>query len=263
MKPGFLKNKTAQSCLWLAALLALWEIAARAGLVNRNLLPPFSDVAVRLAREIFGGKLGEQTLNSLWVIACGFAISFVLAIVITALCAWSSPAESLFNTLSTVMNPLPAVALMPLIIMWFGINIGAMLAIIVHGVLWALVRHLLDGIRAIPQTYREWGRNIELSPHKMFAHIIVFSVLPELLAGIRVGWGRAWRALISAEMIFGMIGEKGGLGFYISQNRAYANITNVMGGIVIIVIVGIAVESLLFSQIEKHTVRKWGMADER
>jgi NitT/TauT family transport system permease protein len=134
-----------------------------------------------------------------------------------------------------------------------------MLAIIVHGVLWALVRHLVDGIRAIPKIYYEWGDNIELSPLKKFTGVLFFAILPELIAGIRVGWGRAWRALIGAEMVFGMIGSLGGIGYYIFNARAHANITNVMSGVVIIIIIGVVVESFLFNQLERHTIIKWGM----
>lgn len=257
-----LKNQTFQSWLWLIALLVVWEFAARLGLVNTYLLPPFSKVAARLVSELFTGKLGFQVLGSLWVILQGFFLSFVLAAVITLLCSFLKPVDSLFNMLSTIMNPLPSVAIMPLIIMWFGINNAAMLAIIVHGVLWALVRHLLDGLRSIPAVYNEWSRNIGLSPRQRFTGILIFAIMPELLAGLRVSWGRAWRAMISAEMVFGMVGTYGGLGYYIYTHRAYANITNVMAGVVIIAVVGILVDSLLFKQIEKRTVRKWGMTHE-
>jgi len=257
-----LRNKTAQSWLWLAALLVAWESASRLGLANAHILPPFSKVAAAMLRELFAGKLGLQMLNSLLMILAGFLLSFAFSVIITALCVWLQPVESLFNMLSTVMSPLPAVAIMPLIIMWFGINTPAMLALIVHGVIWVLLRHLLDGLRSIPPVYREWGKNIGLSPRRMFTDIFVFAIMPEFIAGLRVGWGRAWRALLSAEMVFGMIGSLGGLGYYIYTARAYANLKNVMAGVVIIIIIGILVETLLFSQIERRTVRKWGMTHE-
>jgi len=253
-------NKTFQSWLWLAALLCLWELASRFKLVNNYLMPPFSKVVVNMFREFSSGKLGIQTINSLRIILGGFALAFVLAIVITLFCSLAKPVETLFATLSTVFNPLPAVALMPL--MWFGINTGAMLTIIVHGVLWALVRHLLDGIRAIPKVYYEWSDNIELPPLRKFTDVLLHAILPELIAGIRVGWGRAWRALLGAEMVFGMIGTLGGIGYYIYNARAFANIANVMSGVLIIVIIGIIVESFLFNQLEKRTVKKWGMMRE-
>lgn len=246
--------------IWLAVLVAVWEAASRTGLASPYLLPPFSDVAVNLGTELIQGQLGRQVLNSLVIIFQGFGLSLALAAVIALLCACHPVWESLFSLLSTIFNPLPSVAVIPLIILWFGINTAAMLAIIVHGVLWALVRHLLDGFRAVPEIYHEWGRNIGLTPWQMFSRILVFAIMPELLAGLRVAWGRAWRALITAEMIFGLIGALGGLGFYIYTHRAYANITNVMSAVVVIIIIGVIMESVVFRWLEKKTIIKWGLA---
>jgi len=258
-----IKKKGVQYWLWLAVLLGAWELVSRLGLINKFLLPPFSESFVNMFTQIKDGSLGIQALNSLIVILEGMGIALVLAIIITLLWSWSSVLESLFVTLTTVLNPLPAFALMPLIILWFGISTEAMLAIIVHGVLWVLIRQLLDGIRTIPKIYSEWCENIELSAFKKFTGMIFFAVLPDLIVGIRVGWGRAWRALIGAEMIFGMIGALGGLGYYIYNARSYARITNVMSGVIVIEIIGVVFESVLFTQLEKHTIKKWGMIHER
>ena len=257
-----LKSRALPSCLWTVALLVLWETVSRLGLVPEYFLPPFSKVAVNTFRQVVFGTLGLQTLNSLWVILVGFAIAFAAAILIAALGSASKAAAALFSTLSTIFNPLPSVALLPLIILWFGIKTQAMIVIIVHSVLWVMVRQLLDGINAVPKVYYEWSDNIELSLVRKFTDVLLMAILPELISGIRIGWGRAWRALISAEMIFGLIGSLGGLGYYIYNARAFANITNVMSGVVLIVIIGMFFESFLFARLERHTVKKWGMAHE-
>ena len=215
-----------------------------------------------MLQEFFYGRLGIQVINSMRIILTGFMLSFAIAAVATVICVCIPSADSLFSMLSTIMTPLPSVAITPLVIMWFGVNTGAMMVLIVHGVLWALLRHLNDGIRSIPPIYREWGNNIGLQPWRMFKDIVVPAIMPEFLAGIRVGWGRAWRALIGAEIVFGMIGTTGGLGYFIYISRAYANLTNVMAGVVVIIIIGILVESVIFGQVEKRTIRKWGMTHE-
>jgi NitT/TauT family transport system permease protein len=243
----------------LLALLGLWETASRLGLVPVYFLPPFSRVVVNMFRQVAIGNLGIQTINSFRIILGGFGIAFGMAILIALLSSLTKAAETLFATLATIFNPLPPVALMPLIILWFGINTSAMFAIIVHSVLWALVRQLIDGIRAIPKVYYEWSDNIELTFFQKFTGVLLYAILPELVVGVRIGWGRAWRSLIGAEMIFGMIGALGGLGFYIYSARAFANITNVMSAVIIIIIIGMFFESVLFNQLEKRTVRKWGM----
>lgn len=251
-----------QTCLWLLLILTIWEISSRMGLVSPYLLPPFSKVAVRTVSELFEGPFGLQVLNSIRLVILGMALSFLLAVLFALLCTYSKVCESLILSLCTIFNPLPGMALMPILMMWFGIGDSVIVALICHAVLWPLTTNLLTGFRSIPVIYKEWCRNIRLSPMNNLCNVLVFAVMPSFLSGLRVGWGRAWRALISAEMVFGMIGTLGGVGYYIYTNRAYANTTNVFVGVIVIVIIGICVEQL-FRVVEKNTVIKWGMSDEK
>lgn len=246
-----------QTVFWTIVILCIWELVSRAGLVNSYILPPCSKVIQQAFLELGKGSLFLQIINSMKVVLFGFAISFFIAILVTLGCVYSAVFESFFMTLCTLFNPLPGIALLPLVMMWFGVGNGAMLALIVHGVLWPLVTNLLVGFRTVPTIYKEWAKNINMSPIQIFKDIYVFSVMPYVISGLRIGWGRAWRALISAEMIFGMIGSLGGVGYYIYVNRAYANVVNVMVGILVIIIIGVLVEILLFGMIEKFTVNKW------
>ena len=252
------ESKTLQNVLWTILILLVWEIVSRTEIVNSYILPPFSTVVTQMLTELVQGNLLLQILNSLYIVLLGFLISFVIASIVTIGCVYSKIFESFFMTLCTLFNPLPGMAILPLIMMWFGVGNGAMQALIVHGVLWPLVTNLLSGFRTVPVVYKEWAENINMTPIQIFKDIYVFSVMPYVISGLRIGWGRAWRALISAEMVFGMIGSLGGIGYYIYVNRAYANITNVMVGVLIIIIIGILVDTLLFRTIEKHTVEKWG-----
>ncbi|MBE5936757.1 MAG: ABC transporter permease subunit [Lachnospiraceae bacterium] len=258
-----LKNQTLQSLMWIILIVVIWEVSSQTGMVNNYILPKFSDVIGAMVNQICFGELGHQILNSLTVIILGFFVSVAISIIITALCVLSKVCKSLFVTLCTIFNPLPGMALLPLIMMWFGIGNGAMIALIVHGVMWPLVTNLLGGIKNVPQIYDEWADNIELSPIIKVKEVYLFSVMPSFISGLRIGWGRAWRALISAEMVFGMIGSLGGIGYYIYTNRAYANMTNVIVGIVVIIIIGLIVDRVVFYTIEKLTVMKWGMSIER
>ena len=251
-----------QTCFWLCMILLLWEITARTGLVSSYLLPPFSSVAVRAVDELFHSVFGMQVLNSLRLVVIGVLLSFLIAILFALLCTYSKIFESFVLSLCTICNPLPGMAIMPILMMWFGIGDGVILALICHSVLWPLVTSLLTGFRSIPVIYKEWAQNIRLTPMNNLTNVLVFSVMPSFLSGVRIGWGRAWRSLISAEMVFGMIGTQGGLGYYIYTNRAYGNVTNVFVGVVVIVIIGICIEQL-FRLVEKKTIVKWGMSDEK
>jgi NitT/TauT family transport system permease protein len=254
-------QKTIHSVVWVTAILALWEISSRTGLVSAYILPPFTSVLDTMLKQLVSGSLGRQVFNSLLVILEGFAISIALAFIIVILCKSSPVLESFFYTLCVIFNPLPGIALLPLVMMWFGINTGAMLALIVHGILWPLITCLLAGFKFVPQIYSEWGDNIGLSQFRKVTDIYLFCMMPYAIDGLRTGWARSWRSLIAAEMLFGMIGSLGGIGYFIFTNRAYANMNNVVAGVLIIVIISILVEIFFFKILEKYTIQKWGMSN--
>jgi NitT/TauT family transport system permease protein len=242
-------------------LVSFWEIAPRVGLANEYLLPTFSSTVKTMWQQITVGTLGHQLWSSLKLVFVGVIISVVISILATFLCIYSKVFESLFRALCTVFNPLPGLAVLPLIMMWFGIGTGAMIVLIIHGIVWPLVDELLAGYRSVPPIYRDFSKNIGLNAFKETFHMLIFAIMPNFLSGIRIGWGRAWRALIGAEMVFGMMGDYGGLGYYIYVQRAYANIPRMMAGVLVIVILGILIDQFVFRLIEKLTIEKWGMAN--
>jgi NitT/TauT family transport system permease protein len=255
-------QKKVQSILWVILLLSIWQIISILGLLPAYFLPRFSDVLITLLQELFSGKLTLQVLNSIWMVLFGFLVSFVIVVIMVILSMWLKAFRNLFSTLVTIFNPLPSMALMPLIILWFGINTTGILVLIAHGVVWSMYRHIKDGISSIPKVYNEFADNIELSVFQRILGIVVFAIMPELVASLRIAWGRSWRALISAEIAFGAIGNLGGVGFYISMGRVYGKMERVMAGVLVIAVIGILMESLVFNQIEMHTIKKWGMTND-
>lgn len=254
-----IKNSMIQNLLWTSLILCCWEILSRAGLLNSYIVPPFSDVVKTLIDESMNGELLQKTLNSLYMVLYGYGFSIILSFVISFLCEKSKIFKSLIMTLCTNLTPLPGVAIMPLIILFFGINQNAMLALMIHSVIWPMIINILQGIDVIPSIYVDYGKNLELSKMRMMKDIYLCAIMPNIITGLRIGWSRAWRALISAEMVFGMIGNVGGIGYYIYTYRAYGNMSNVMSGIIIIMLIGIFTESLVYKSLEKHTVERWGI----
>jgi NitT/TauT family transport system permease protein len=252
-------SRTKQTMLWCLVIILLWEVAPRLNLVSEFILPPFSDVFITMVKELSQGKLGIQVFESLLLVLEGFILSFVLSVVLALLSVKFSFMESFCNAVCTIFTPLPGVAMLPLIMMWFGVNKGAMIALIIHSVLWPMLTNIVTGFRSVPEIYTDYARNIQLNSVQLLTQILLYSVMPYFISGLKIGWGRAWRALISSEMIFGMIGSLGGLGYYIYTNRAYANMTNVMAGVLIVIVIGILAESVLFNILERNTVKKWGM----
>ena len=158
-----------------------------------------------------------------------------------------------------MFNPLPAIALLPLALLWFGLGEGSLIFVLVHSVLWPLALNTYSGFLGVSETQRMAGRNYGLKGVRFVALILVPAALPAILSGLKVGWAFAWRTLIAAELVFGATSSQGGLGWYIYQNRNELYTDNVFVGLTVVIIIGLLVENLIFNGLERITIKRWGM----
>ncbi len=244
-----LNSDLVRTFLWLIVLLLVWEAIVRTGLTPSYILPPFSKVFSVLLNELMHGNLLVQTGRSLvnLIEAVGFSLS--ISLVAVFFCLKSKLFNSLFGTIALIFNSIPSMAIMPLIIMWFGIDSLAILIVVAHSVLWTFTIHLNGGIKGIPKIHKDFANNIQLG---IFAKMGIYLpvIMPDVVAGLKIAWSRAWRSLIGAEIIFGAIGSVGGLGYFININRINGNMAAVMSGIVIMAIIGIIIEYLVFNRLD-------------
>ena len=117
------------------------------------LFPSVEDVTVTLWEDLFHGSLLAQTLSSLGLIGLGLVIALVLAFFLSLMSLRSPFLRSLTDTLTAIAHPLPGLALLPLIIMWFGTGTKAILAIIIHSALWPMILNLTAGFSSVPEIY--------------------------------------------------------------------------------------------------------------
>lgn len=245
--------------LFIIILLGLWEATALTGIFPRMMFPTLGSIWQAFINGIFGGELIDNTGFSLYLIITGLVISVVLTVILSTLAILFRTVDDFINTAVAVMDPLPGIALLPLAILWFGTGQKAIIFIIVHSTLWPMILNTVTGFKTVPAIYKEVGENMGLRGSRLVLGIMVPAAFPYLLTGVKIGWSRAWRALIAAEMVFGTAGVSGGLGWYIYQQRYLMDISGVFAALVAIVIIGILVEDLLFGYIEKKTVKQWGM----
>jgi len=237
----------------------IWEIFASTGWFSPLIFPSLQTILISLYQSLISGELLKQTITSLLLIFQGLTISLIAALILTLLSLMSRPFASFLETIIAIAHPLPGIALMPLVLIWLGAGTEAIIFIIVHSVLWPLVLNLLAGFKSIPKIYTLVGNNYGLTSLQILWSIKIPASFPYFIAGIKIGWARAWRALISAEMLFGAAGSGGGLGWYIFKKRVFFDLPGVFAGIIVIIIIGLLVEDLLFTRLEEVTVKKWGM----
>ncbi|AFL98702.1 ABC transporter permease [Desulfitobacterium dehalogenans] len=251
------KQKT--RLFWIAVILAVWEITAQSGIFPEAIFPSLLVIAKALGNSVVSGEILLQTSFSLALILQGLLIGLLAAILASALAVSHKGVHGLVDTLTAIAHPLPGIALLPLIIIWFGTGTVSIIVIIVHSVIWPMILNIMAGFKAIPPIYKEAGLNLGLNHFHIIKDIMIPASFPYVLSGLRIGWARAWRALISAEMIFGAVGLNGGLGWYIFKQRVFMDTPGIFAGLFVIVLIGIVVEDFFFAAIEERTTKKWGM----
>jgi NitT/TauT family transport system permease protein len=247
-----------RKAILLAVLAALWECAAR-WTGNDLLLPSFLQTARALAEGVASGELPRYIGVSLWVLVQGYLAGVAGAFLLTTLAMSTRLGRDLLETLTAMLNPLPAIALLPLALLWFGLGRGSLVFVLMHSVMWPLALNTYAGFRAVPETLRMAGRNYGLGGLRMVAQILVPAALPAILSGLKIGWAFAWRTLIAAELVFGTTSGQGGLGWYIFQSRNELFTDKVFAGLAAVILIGLLYEHFVFQAVEKATVRRWGM----
>ncbi len=244
--------------LILLALAGLWEAAAY-WLDDDLLLPGFVQTARAFADGLWTGELPGRVGASLRLLAQGYALGVALAFALTALAVSTRIGRDLLGTLTAMFNPLPAIALLPLALLWFGLGNGSLVFVLVHAVLWPLALNTYAGFQGVPETLRMAGRNYGLRGLRYVVAILVPAALPAILSGLKIAWAFAWRTLIAAELVFGATSGQGGLGWYIFQNRNELYTDRVFAGLAMVILLGLLVEGAGFRVLERFTVRRWGM----
>lgn len=247
-----------RKALILVLLALVWEGYAR-WLDNSLLFPTFSATVQAFVSSIASGELPGKTWASIHVLLMGYACGIVLAAVLTAAAITSRIGTDFLETMTSMLNPLPAIALLPLALIWFGLGNGSLIFVLVHSVTWSVALNTHSGFRSVSNTLKMVGRNYGLRGGRYVWQILVPAAFPSILTGLKIGWAFAWRTLIAAELVFGVSSGSGGLGWFIYENKNMLDIANVFAGLFTVILIGLAVENLIFRVLERHTVQRWGM----
>ena len=253
-----LNNETFQRFVILFVLIVVWELYAR-WLNNSLLFPSFTETVKTFVHDLRNGVLVNRTITSLRTLALGYAAGLALAAVFTTFAVASGVGTRILSTLTAMFNPLPAIALLPLALIWFGLGTPSLVFVIIHSVLWAVALNTLIGFRGVPETLRMSGRNMGLRGARYVGLILIPAAFPSILAGLKIGWAFAWRTLVAAELVFGVSARSGGIGWYIFEARNDLYTATVFSGLLTVILIGLFVESVIFRALEARTVNLWGM----
>ncbi|MDO9547032.1 MAG: ABC transporter permease [Pelolinea sp.] len=257
------ENKFLRQLVFIVGLLSVWQIVVSTGKYHELILPSLGSIWTALIESITSGEMWDHTAYSFYLIGQALGIGIVLAFSLTALSMVSPLFADFVKTITTIFHPLPGVALLPIALMWFGIGEKSIIFILVHSIIWPLILNTYTGFRSVSRTQLEVGRNIGLKGLRLVSSVMVPSAFPYILTGLKISWSNSWRSLVAAEMIFGASGGKGGLGWWIYQKRFFLKTPSVFAALFVIILIGILVENVVFAQLEKQTVQRWGMVIRR
>lgn len=259
-------HKIATQVIFVAAFIGLWEIAAKAhvfGSRSELVFPSVEAIGAAFVSNFTNGFAGvsfwSYILNSMQLLLMGLTIGIVLSLVFSGLSMISRTFGYIFNLVVSVFDLLPGVALLPVVIIIFGIKPAVIVFLVVHAVVWPMSRNILDGFQTIPRIYIEAGKNIGLTGVSLLLGVYIPAATSYIVSGLKVSWARAWRGLLSAEMIFG-IASCPGIGLFINQMRTNMKNAEMYATLIVIILIGVIVQYGILEPIEKCTVKRWGMS---
>lgn len=239
-----------------AVVGGIWEIIALAGVFPRRLFPTLEDVASSFVQLTISGILPHHAIDTIIRLLAGFALAGIFGVTIGVLMARSRRAEDIFLPLVSICAPIPGLAYAPLFLLWFGL--GNLSSVLLVGFVSAfpIIFNSWTGVKAVKEIWIRSAQSMGADDRRLFRHVILPGALPYILTGMRLGLAQAWRILVAVEMLAAV---PWGLGWMIFGARKFLNTDVMMAGIVVIAVIGLALEKFVFRKIENYTVVRWGM----
>ena len=225
------------AALGLLAPLVLWEIAAASGWIDPVFMPGPLQVMRRLG-EWASDDLAGDTLISVGRVFAGFALSAVIALPLGLLIGAFRPVEALLEPLTDFIRYMPAVAFIPLVMLWLGIGEGAKIAIIWIGTFFQMVLMVAENVRLVPSAQIEAAQTMGATRAEVVRLVLLQSAKPAILDTLRITMGWAWTYLVVAELV----AANSGLGYSILKAQRFLKTDVIFGGILLIGAIGLLMD---------------------
>ncbi|WP_456280373.1 aliphatic sulfonate ABC transporter permease SsuC [Cupriavidus sp. JZ107] len=237
---------------WLvpALILLLWELASRSGWLSSRVLPEPLAVVAAFRTLALSGELWQHTAVSAWRALAGLAIGGGLGLLLGLLNGTFRSAETLLDSSLQMVRNIPALALIPLVILWFGIDEAAKLFLVAIGVFFPIYLNTFHGIRSVDKGLIEMARSYGLSGWALYWQVILPGALPSILVGLRFSLGLMWVLLIVAETI----SAQAGIGYLTMNAREFLQTDVVLVGILLYALLG-KLADLLAKGLERWWLR--------
>ncbi|MFI5754867.1 ABC transporter permease [Streptomyces sp. NPDC051569] len=240
-------------------VLAVWQILVWAKVTDDYKLPSPSAVWDEVADAWARGTL----LGYIWTSVSRGLLGFLLALVIGTplglLVARVKFVRAAIGPVLSGLQSLPSVAWVPPAVIWLGLNDSMMYAVILLGAVPSIANGLVSGVDQVPPLFLRAGRTLGATGLRGTWHVVMPAALPGYLAGLKQGWAFSWRSLMAAEIIASSPDLGVGLGQLLENGRTVGSMPMVFLAIFLILVVGIAIDLLIFSPLERRVLRGRGL----
>jgi NitT/TauT family transport system permease protein len=237
----------------VAAAVLVWLGVTEGGLVSAKILPSpraiLEELVVLLREGYVGTPLASHLLASLARTFAGFAAAALLGVPTGLATGWSPVLYALISPFLSVLRPLPAIAFIPLVILWFGIGEFSKVLLIFFTSFLYITLNAAAGVKAVPVDLIRAARSLGVTERQLFFHVILPESLPYVFTGLKVGAAVSWAVVVAAELV----AAQRGLGYIIMDGATFFRITDVYVGILLIGLIGFGIERTL-TAIERRVV---------
>ncbi|MFB7307516.1 ABC transporter permease [Streptomyces sp. NPDC056192] len=243
----------------VALVLIVWQILIWAKVTDDYKLPSPTQVWDEVSNAWAQGTLLGYIWTSISRGLFGFLLALVIGTPLGLLVARVKVVRAAIGPVLSGLQSLPSVAWVPPAVLWLGLNDKMMYAVILLGAVPSIANGLVAGVDQIPPLHLRAGQTLGATGLRGTWHIVLPASLPGYLAGLKQGWAFSWRSLMAAEIIASSPDLGVGLGQLLEQGRETSSMSTVFLAIFLILIVGIAIDLLIFSPLERWVLRSRGL----
>jgi NitT/TauT family transport system permease protein len=241
-------------------VLFVWQVVVWSHWKPSYLLAGPGPTFRSLWHDIANGVLPSAIGVTLRRAALGYAIAVVIGILIGIAVARVPVLRAAIGSLITGLQTMPSIAWFPLAFLLFAGGEGAILFVVVIGAAPSIANGLLTGIDHVPPILKRAGRVLGAEGFTAYRYVILPAAFPSFLGGLKQGWAFAWRSLMAGELLVIVAGQRS-IGVVLDQSRQFSDSAGILAAMIVILFIGIVVDSLVFGVIERRVRRRWGLVD--
>jgi len=239
--------------VFVLCLVGLWQLIVWLQIWPDYVLPSPVTVMGTLAKNLENGRILQAIAISLRRIAIGYSISLLLGFMIGVCCGGITLVDETVGILVLGFQSLPSIAWLPLAVLWFGLNDTAVIFVVLIGSVFSMAISVRLGVKSVPSVLRQVGMTFGATRFQMYRHIILPSIIPSTVQGLKLGWSFAWRSLMAGELLVAGLG----LGQMLTMGRDLNDMSLVMSVMLVIVAIGLIVDRVIFAKLESWVKERW------